>query len=206
MKYKLIVTWPKEVSTGCNEVDKNYTTDTYDSLEQAEAVSGMLYKQGFGGDGKFFPIDSKVKEVYSRSEIKINRQKMIDQLKDPKSEKTEGLLEDPNNNNARCCLGHGCHALNIERFVDSNGICYGQENDSAVAPPQLINKVGLFFNLGVFQSRKITTFKSVKFDSLVGANDGSNLTPQDIGEYLESVIEGGEDTPWKPLSEYPENL
>jgi hypothetical protein len=40
--------------------------------------------------------------------------------------------------------------------------------------------------------------------SLADLNDSTKATPQEIGEYLESVIEGGANTPWKELTDYPE--
>ncbi|QIG65981.1 hypothetical protein phiOC_p339 [Ochrobactrum phage vB_OspM_OC] len=40
--------------------------------------------------------------------------------------------------------------------------------------------------------------------SLAEWNDHTNIRPHHIADYLESVIEGGDDTPWKALTDYPE--
>lgn len=139
-----------------------------------------------------------------RSEIKENRQKVIDQLKDPSSQKETGKLESLQDSNYRCCLGHACHALNIIRSQTECCVCYGEKEHDATAPEELVDLVGFYSCCGGFKSYSSHTFKKYKFSDLMALNDVTSISPQEIGEYLESVIEGGEDTPWKSLSEYPE--
>ena len=45
-----------------------------------------------------------------------------------------------------------------------------------------------------------------KYPSLTAINDYSEATPQEIGRYIESAFEGGKNTPFKPLSDYPEQV
>ena len=127
----------------------------------------------------------------TRSEILANRKTWIAYLKRPDIIKWEGSLSHPGNGwaddkyNNRCCLGHGCHALDIE--FDA----YAGYNS------ELTVKAGLWTPRGSTKSHAAIK-KGVP--SLQYLNDKTDATPQDIGEYLESVIEGGEDTPFKPLS------
>lgn len=50
MKYKSCAQWNKD------ETGIGYSEDFHSSLEAAESVCRMLRRQGFGGQGKFFPI------------------------------------------------------------------------------------------------------------------------------------------------------
>lgn len=60
MKFKSIIYWPNTVSLGT--VD-NTSEDTHDSFDAAAAVCDMIEQQGFGGEGKIFPIKTLVKPV-----------------------------------------------------------------------------------------------------------------------------------------------
>jgi hypothetical protein len=55
MKYKSIAQWDKNQVKYLGNVD-NISEDTHDTKEQAEAVCRLLERDGFGGNGKFFPI------------------------------------------------------------------------------------------------------------------------------------------------------
>ena len=50
--------------------------------------------------------------------INENRDLWLEQLHSPESEKAVSMLEDGEYENARCCLGHACYALGIEREVE----------------------------------------------------------------------------------------
>lgn len=58
-KWRSIAVWPDTIKVG-NEVGKNESDDTHDSREAAQAVCDLLQKHGFGGDGKVFPISTRV--------------------------------------------------------------------------------------------------------------------------------------------------
>lgn len=58
--WKSCAWWPED----CCPAIGNYSDDNHDSEEAARAVCDLLRKNGFGGDGKFFPIRLEVKPVY----------------------------------------------------------------------------------------------------------------------------------------------
>lgn len=60
--HKSIITWPPEVKLGCTH-GGNESTDTHHSKEAAEGVCELARKIGFGGDGKYFPIATRVEPV-----------------------------------------------------------------------------------------------------------------------------------------------
>jgi hypothetical protein len=138
-----------------------------------------------------------------RSEILANRQKWVDRLLDPASTKATGILS--KTPTQCCCLGHGCYALEIPR-IENKGLtlfCFGNELANCVAPSELIELVGLYTSVGTITDGP-AKIKNWRFNSLSGLNDATDVTTQQIGEYLQSVIEGGTHTPFKPLSEYEE--
>ena len=136
----------------------------------------------------------------NRAEILKNRQTVIAFLKDPAREKCIGVLEDPSNPNARCCLGHMCAVFGAERKTIEHDVYYDKE--ITTAPQIVIKSIGLHDRFG--SGYKHFTYNNFIYSSLIQMNDSGNLTPQEIGAYLESVIEGGPDTPWKSLNEYLE--
>ena len=48
--------WPLE----CYPYDNGKTTDTHSTEEAAQAVADMLKRYGFGGDGKYFPLETGI--------------------------------------------------------------------------------------------------------------------------------------------------
>lgn len=124
----------------------------------------------------------------TRSQIKANRQKWIERLCDSRARKAKTeLAETPWR---MCCLGHGCEALGI------NFVWHAQYEE------ELTHQAGLWGDIGKSQNGS----KLGKWDewALAIINDKTNATPQQIGAYLRTVIEGGEDTPFRPLTDYPE--
>lgn len=143
-----------------------------------------------------------------RSEILANREKVISFLTNKKRKKATGALD--TGDGCRCCLGHMCYALDIKRVISSTKsltdkykYAYGHFHDTGWAPMELVNLVGLYSKGGGVNSHKDIIIGSYTSSSLADLNDNTMITPQQIGEYLKSVIEGGEDTPWRPLSDYP---
>lgn len=143
-----------------------------------------------------------------RDEILFNRKKWIKFLKDKRRKKATGILENFDVRGARCCLGHGAFVMGIERTRHKDDdycyITYGKDNDDEMAPPELVEMVGLWTQAG--SPNKGNLFDRPHGASLAEWNDDpyENPTPREIGEYLESVIEGGGHTPFKPLTDYPE--
>lgn len=138
-----------------------------------------------------------------RSEILKNRQTWINRLKDPNSKKATNRLTD---GNGFCCLGHGCDVLLSDvEWTKQNQLFYDDEYHVDLPPTDFVTMVGLWNDIGsTDNNQNLNCYPTDPTDNLVHLNDDSTLTPQKIGEYLESVIEGGIGTPFKPLSMYKE--
>lgn len=151
----------------------------------------------------------------TRSEVLANRWTWINFLLTKGRKKVIETLD--KGKGERCCLGHGAYCLGVKKSLNYNNvIIYGAECNDSYAPKELIEKVGLWSNDGKVSEGDFI-IKGINFSTLAGANDTTtvydqdsgddvpfNATPRDIGKYLQSVIEGGRDTPFKPLTDYPE--
>lgn len=143
---------------------------------------------------------------YTRSQIRANRQKWIDFLMVKGRKKATGLLD--KGGGARCCLGHGCYVLGIKPERSDGGSWIYYDDASEMAPKSFVEMVGLWTQEGSTfnENSDIDVFGNKNpikmFESLAEVNDETNASPKKIGEYLLSVIEGGEHTPFRPLSEY----
>lgn len=60
--HKSIITWPLELKVG-NVAGKSESVDTHRSKEQAEGVCRLARREGFGGEGKYFPVSTRVEPV-----------------------------------------------------------------------------------------------------------------------------------------------
>lgn len=143
---------------------------------------------------------------YTRQEILENRKTVIEFLKNKSRKKATDQLD--KGNGQRCCLGHMCYALDIPKEKDDDG-GWWYDGVSDFAPASLIEKIGLYacdgkndFGSVIFEITDENSLYHGKYRTLSDLNDTSNMSTQAIGRYLESVIEGGPDTPWKPLSDY----
>jgi hypothetical protein len=155
----------------------------------------------------------------TRDEVKENRIKWANFLLNKKRKKAISVLD--KGDGARCCLGHGAYCLGVPRRkvngLDNACFEYGDEDAAFSAPSELVDLVGLWDSDGMTEGEDLV-INGLNFSSLASANDADrhyafetgvesseiNITPQMIGTYLLTVIEGGDDTPFKPLSEYPE--
>lgn len=143
---------------------------------------------------------------YTRAQILENRRKWIDYLKLPDTKKSAGRLENPVVPENRCCLGHACHVLipELRKQSDESFTVY-YDDEMAYAPVSLKQKLGLYDRQGgnlLYDLFSIEPYAEQR--SLSEFNDYTAITPQEIGAYLETVIEGGPKTPFRPLSEYSE--
>lgn len=59
--YKSCAEWPSD----CCPSIGNYSQDSHDSKETAEAICRVLLIGGFGGDGKFFPVRTWVEPIFT---------------------------------------------------------------------------------------------------------------------------------------------
>ena len=128
-------------------------------------------------------------KMMKKSEILENRKKWIEKLLDPASLKHKNCLQHPVESDKCCCLGWACVALGVE-FVRDNG----------VLPEEQRKMLSMWGQTG--GSRDCSHLGEWEYVSLSRVNDNTDATPQDIGRYLESVIEGGEHTPFIPLSNF----
>jgi hypothetical protein len=142
--------------------------------------------------------------VLTRDQILENRKKAIAFLKEPARRKAQRWLD--LGYGRRCCLGHMCFALEIEhKQVKVNGrIGYGHMFEDISAPQELVDLLGLWDDNGGNKSCfDVGKLRGQELPNLTCMNDDTEMTPQQIGEYLETVIEGGDDVPFKPLDEFP---
>lgn len=137
-------------------------------------------------------------QLYTREEIYANRLKWIEFLLVPGRKKAISVLDE--GNGYRCCLGHACFVLKLTRTknVHLDGNFY-YDNEGEVAPSKLIEMVGLWDENGTSDNRVPLIGQE---NNLASLNDETDATPKEIGEYLMTVIEGGIDTPFRPLSHY----
>lgn len=149
--------------------------------------------------------------TYTRSQIRENRMKWINFLMTKGRKKAIGVLDV--GEGKRCCLGHGCFVLGVPKQKMDDG-AYSYESETSIPPDTFWCAVGLYANDGEPSIGRIT-IRKMEFSSLADANDKTenpdyysnnkiNITPRQIGAYLLSVIEGGEKTPFYPLTDYPE--
>ena len=127
-----------------------------------------------------------------RREILENRKKSIKFLQNPKRKKAKEYLDI--GKGKRCCIGHGCYVLGVKKIRDGYGWNYGRKEEPHTAPFEFMDLVGLYTELGSYYTGDSTC--------LTELNDNTNTTPQEIGNMLEKMIEGGIDTPFRPLTDY----
>lgn len=129
------------------------------------------------------------------AQILENRKKVVEYLQKPGLRKAIGRLRV---SRGRCCLGHMCEALGINSIQPFRGgpHYYGQEQTSMVAPEELIDALGMDDSSGFF--RDGATYKGQR--SLAGLNDNVRISPQGIGKWLATKINGGDGAPWKEIT------
>ena len=159
--------------------------------------------------------------MITREEVRQNRIKWANFLLNKKRKKATGVLDQ--GDGARCCLGHGAYCLSeIKKRKNNDGLWfYGEEMADSVAPKEMVEMLGLwspdgeirhssyhFILKNLIETVDINDedfdFGVTTYDCLAELNDSSGATPQQIGEFLMAVIDGGDETPFKPLGDYPE--
>ena len=124
--------------------------------------------------------------MYTKTQITENRKKWLTVLRDPESKKTRGVLESSEDENARCCLGHACHALGIPRIApsDSGYILYHSESKSL---PMYARRALMVSRCGVFKNSIVIDNK--EFNNIAQVNDMTALTPQEIADVIEDQFD-----------------
>ena len=60
VRARSVAVWPDTISLGNIA---NESSDEHDSLEAAYGVCRLLEKEGFGGEGKVFPLSTRVEPI-----------------------------------------------------------------------------------------------------------------------------------------------
>lgn len=152
--------------------------------------------------------------MFTDAQIYENRLKTVEHLKRPDLEKHTGEMADFNNPKARCCLGHMCDALGIpaKTYSEDEALVANKRYDtvyyqetSTYMPKWAVEALGLHDFRGCIPETPENTpmARHDRFgdpiEGLSHLNDATDTTPQQIGAYLETVIMGGMDTPWRAL-------
>ena len=58
--FQSVAEWAPEVKTGCKYAGRNDSYDTHDNLDAAKSVLRLIERNGFGGQGKHFPLALRV--------------------------------------------------------------------------------------------------------------------------------------------------
>lgn len=114
----------------------------------------------------------------SYEQVKANRKKWIDFLREDGRKKAKGVLD--RGNEERCCLGHACYVLGVLRRVEDEGVTYGEAGTTSLAPDELLELLGLRNDVGAFKPEI-----DEGIVSLAALNDYTNYTPKEIGDFIE---------------------
>ena len=114
--------------------------------------------------------------------------KWLKVLRSPLSQREKGRLENGTYSEARCCLGHLCHALDIPRHQSGAGtmVEYGDVDDKDISwsqlPEYVVRQVGISRNGDFF---KAVEYKDEIYHCLADLNDETDITPQEIADVIE---------------------
>ena len=133
-------------------------------------------------------------------DVMVNRRKWVEFLKQPHLRKEKWSLASPNHeeNFRRCCIGHACVAFGFEFDFEET---LNQDVTKAVG---LRDDEGAGYRISRnhFSTSHELEFDGNKHPGLTHINDSTGASPQEIGEYLESVINGGHKTPFMDREEW----
>ena len=117
-------------------------------------------------------------------------------LRDPKSDKMKERLEDPNDPDRRCCLGHLCHAVGLPRILLHEGlVVYGHSHksgniDGVLLPADLRELLRDEEGIGHF-AKPIGINNSFFCSTLTDVNDFTELSSLEIADVIEREWESG---------------
>lgn len=145
---------------------------------------------------------------YTSEQIIENRWKWIKFLQSPERKKAKAVLD--RGSDRRCCLGHACFILGIESNRSSEYALTSYDGMFNSPPNELRKMLGLRSTLGyIVDSDKLNIYRTSNDDKLridderyegetvvdlaLGMclstiNDQTDVTPQDIGDYLERCM------------------
>ena len=107
----------------------------------------------------------------------------LKQLRHPDSLKHKGKLENPENRNERCCLGHLCHALGVESDTDNGYVRY---LESVGTLPDAVASTLNITNVG--DVRPSIQYGDGMYHSLGLLNDNTDIDSAGIADVIEEVL------------------
>jgi len=151
-----------------------------------------------------------MKSDFTDVEMYEARKQAIEYLKRPGLKKAKGRLAV---GDGRCCLGHICEAFGLKAVSDRAGddlvFQIGNAYYHTKLPDAIADKLGFWGTEGGAKKEKLALDGSINSlmkrhpwadRALTTINDFTDAQPADIGNYLESVILGGPDTPWRRIT------
>ncbi len=85
-RYRSIAVWPKHPDIYLGNT-ANESTDDHDTKEQALIVCSLLRRQGFGGDGKVFPLSTRVEPILDEEDTDANYKSLLDREADNEAQR-----------------------------------------------------------------------------------------------------------------------
>ena len=123
---------------------------------------------------------------YTQAQIDEYRAMWLAQLRSPEAKKAQGKLEDPDKSNYRCCLGHACHILGVQRKIAkpewraNQCVFYGCEN--SWLPLEAREKL----NVSLKGSFKVPiAVDGITVNALSVINDYTKLSLSEIADVIE---------------------
>ena len=143
-------------------------------------------------------VEPKNGEYWTRAEILTNRESWIAFMLRPGRRKATGVLDA--GDGERCCLGHACYSLGMRPTRTGNRLYYDDSDE--LMPTVAVVALGLRSDDGAGAEGEELWSGSMSHDTLTDLNDSTDWSPRQIGEYLQTKINGG--GPFRPLEEFPE--
>ena len=137
--------------------------------------------------------------LHADDDVNAVRWQWIDWLRVPGRQKQTDVLENPQNPDARCCLGHACAAFKLPRKVeDLHDVDEGLKQVtyagcSVTLPTELQMKLDVTDNCGFV--RPITYGNGIH-SCASGINDETDATPEDIAGILVAQFIAGNCQPF----------
>lgn len=127
-------------------------------------------------------------DKFNFEEVKASRQKWIEFLRKKGRKKSFGYLDQ--GNGERCCLGHACYVLGVEKVDIDEGFAYGAREEELRAPGELLKLLGLRGSYGELSERVMITSHYTDdgprwIGSLAVLNDQTAYSPKMIGDFIE---------------------
>lgn len=104
--------------------------------------------------------------------------------------KTRKMLEDAKNPTARCCLGHACFMLDVEKIIEDGKVFYDGLNQTLST--KVMKKLGLKtasgaadFGFRGADKNFIRNHRGAPFFNLASLNDQTNKSHKEIAEIIE---------------------